>query len=478
MANLTTQSINALNGFVEANPLDNFGTVGIIVSGVWSGTISFEGSLDGTTYVPIFVESLNAQNLVTFVTTNGQFLVRVSGIYSVRVSMTAYTSGTAYVVIQGNGAPLYSPYVSVAGYDALSAFRKANTKVRSDGLTALVTDATVVVESTFGFDQQPDSYFQIINTGVAGNTWTVYIAGTNADPSSPDRDVPAYTKIFTVLVGEVGDELKLRDRIIQELNADAVFKNTVFLKAAKATDRAIVHIQSQKFSVSGDFWERPNAGDFNVTVTGSAVRTVGFDNLISRSKPVTISRDRDSPHRLGLFGVTGSVSVTAKELSDLFVKEATNGGSEAMTVNGSVTPVDFTIPASAVTDLFIEDLIFDGQANGIKFGQFLAQNSSLTNGVEVTIKSDDVTTVFPIIKSTEDFKNKWAALSGTGDTFRIDVQAGRDEMLAIIAFNNPFLLRVAGSFSTDDFIRVRIRDNLTAGVQRLNFRVKGFEKEP
>lgn len=367
----------------------------------------------------------------------------------------------------------------IGGIDSLGAERVANTKVRSDGLVALATDATVVVESTFGFDQQPDSFFQIINTGAVGDTWTVYIAGTTADPSSPDRDVPAYTKVFTVLLAEVGDELKLRDRIIQELNADTVFKNTVFLKAGKATDRAIVHIQSLKFSVSGDFWERPNAGDFDVTVTGSAVRTVGFDNLISRSKPVTISRDRDSPHRLGLFGVTGSVSVTAKELSDLFVQEALNAGSPDMRVNASLgSPIDFVIAASATTDLFIEDLIFDGQANGIKFGQFLAQNNALANGVEVTIKSDDVTTTFPVIKSTEDFKNKWASLSGTGDTFRIDVQAGRDEMLAIIDFNNPFLLRVAGSFTTDDFIRVRIRDNLTSGVQRFNFRAKGFEKEP
>lgn len=366
----------------------------------------------------------------------------------------------------------------IIGEDALASIRRVQTKVRSDGLTALVTDATVIVESTFGFDQQPDSYFQIINTGATGDTWTIFIAGTTADPSSPDRDVPSYTKIFTVLAGEVGDELKLRDRIIQELNADTVFKNTVFLKANKATDRAIIHIQSQKFSVSGDFWERPLAGNFNVTVTGSAVRTLGFDNLISRSKPVTISRDRDSPHRLGLFGVTGSVSVTAKELSDLFIQEAMNGGSNDMKVNGSVTPVDFTIPASSTTDIFIEDLIFDGQANGIKFGQFLAQNIPLTNGLEITIKSDDVTTIFPIIKSTEDFKNKWAALSGDGSHFRIDVQAGRDEMLAIFSFPNPFLLRVAGSFTTDDFIRVRVRDNLTAGIQRLNFRAKGFEKEP
>jgi len=367
--------------------------------------------------------------------------------------------------------------VQLSGFDSLGAYRKVQTKVRGDGLTALVTDATVVVESTFGFDQQPDSFFQIVNTGATGDTWTIFIAATSADPSSPDRDVPSYTKIFTVLVGEVGDELKLRDRIIQELNADSTFKNTVFLKASKATDRAIVHIQSKKFSVSGDFYERPTAGGFDVTVTGTAVRVLGFDNLISRSKPVTISRDRESPHRLGLFGVTGQVSVTAKELSDLFIQEAMNGGSADMRVNGSVTHVDFLVNASALKDIFIEDIIADAQANGIKFGQFLAQNAPLTNGVEITIKSDDVTTVLPLIKSTEDYKNKFAALSGDAGHFSIDIQAGRDEMVSVLSFQNPFVLRVVGTFSTDDFIRVRIKDNLTAGLQRMNFRVKGFGKE-
>ena len=400
-------------------------------------------------------------------------------------SNTTSTRDNAFVELVGpDGTPtgIYLDRTkvdtTVAGLDNLGAERRVNTVVRGDGLTALAMDGQVTVTSTFGFDQQPDSFFTIVNTGAEGNTWTIFIAGTTADPSSPDRDVPSYTKVFTVLAGEVGDELKLRDRIIQVLNADTVFKNTVFLKASKATDRAVVHIQSLKFSVSGDFYERPNVNDFSVTVTGSAVRIVGFDNLISRSKPVTISRDRDSPHRLGLFGVTGSVSVTAKELSDIFIEDAKNGGSVDMKVNGSVTPVDFTIPASATTDVFIEDLIFDAQSNGIKFGQFLSKNSALTNGVEITIKSDDVTTTFPLIKSTEDFKNKWAALSGDASHFSIDIQAGRDEMVAVLSFLNPFILRVAGSFSTDDFIRVRIQDNLTSGIQRFNFRAKGFEKEP
>ena len=370
--------------------------------------------------------------------------------------------------------------VESIGKDSLGALRKVNTKVRSDGLTALVTDATVVVESTFGFDQQPDSYFQIINTGAAGNTWTLTIAATNGDPSTPDRDLPAYTKVFTVVAGEVGDELKLRDRIIQELNADTTFKNTVFLKAQKATDRAIVHIQSKKFSVSGDFYERPNAGDFNVAVTGTAVVVIGFDNLISRSKPVTISRDLDSPHRLGLFGITGSVNVQAKALNDIVVFDATNAGSRDMRTNSSLAvPKIYSISAISNRDIFISTLWFTGQGNGIKFGQFLSNSGvGLTNGIILSIKSDDVITTFPTIYSTEDFKNRFSALSGDGANFRIDVQSAKDEMLAILKFENPFIIRATGTFSTDDYIQVKIQDNTLQNVARFDFTARGFQKEP
>lgn len=371
--------------------------------------------------------------------------------------------------------------VSLIGSDALAQDREAQVVVRNDGLKALCVDSRTIVESTFGFDQNPDSFIRIVNTGGAGTTWTLDIAGTSNDPSAPDRDLPAYQKTFTVQVSEEFDEIAFRDRIIQELNADTVFRQTCGLKSQNATDRAVVHIYSENFSASGEFYERPNAGDFDVTIGGSpgdGVVVIGFDNLISRPKPVTIARDLDSPHRLGLFGITGSVQVSQKELSDLFVEEALNGGSNDMTVNGSPgAPIDFIIPAQVEKEIFIEDLIIDGQDNGIKYGQWLAQNNPLNAGVEITIKSDNIETTFPILKTTEDIKNKWAALGGDGANFRLDVQAGADEVLGILRFVNPFIIRAQGTFTTDDFIRVRIQDNLT-NITRLNFRAKGFEKEP
>lgn len=373
---------------------------------------------------------------------------------------------------------------NINGLDSLAAYRTVNTKVRSDGLTALVTDATVVVESTFGFDQNPDSFFRIINTGGVGTTWTIDIAGTSFDPSTPDRDVPAYQKIFTIQAGEAGDEISLRDRIITTLNQDNAFRNTVFFKAQKATDRAVVHIYSENFSASGEAWERPNAGDFTVTIGGTpgdGVVVVGFDNVISRSKPVTITRDFDSPHRLGLFGITGDVNVTSKALSDLFIERASLDGDLAtfdMAVNGSGTEKVFRINAKIDSALFIQNIRFYGQGNGIKFGNFMNLNNTLNNGITVEIKSENVITNLFEIHSTEDFKNEFSFGSGSNG-FEVIFAAGRDEILATFDFGNPFLLEEAGAHGVgnDDYIEIRIRDNLSA-VGQLGFLAKGFEKEP
>jgi len=383
---------------------------------------------------------------------------------------------------KSNGTKSISATSEIGGSDSLGAYRKVGTKVRTDGLIALVTDATVVVESTFGFDQNPDSYFKVLNTGSEGTTWTIFVDGTNNDPSTPDRDLPSFTKIFTVLLAEVGDELKFRDRMVQELNQDTIFKDTVFLKAQRVTDRATVHIYSKKFSASGEFYERPLAGAFNVTVSGDGVPFIGFDNLISRSKPVTIATDIESPHRLGLFGITGSVSVTAGSLSDLYIQEVTADGtptgSTDLRVNATLAnPQEFFIATVIEKDLFVEMLMFDSQANGIKFGNFLGQNSPLGDPILVEIKSDDTITQFPPIYTTEDFKNVFAALSGTGGNFHLDVQPGADEMVSILKFDNPFIIRATGTFSIDDYVKVTIQDNTLQGISRLKFRVKGFEKE-
>jgi len=454
----------------------------------------FEGSADVLTYVTDKAVSPDPNPVSTLTVNDGTYDLQINE--GVRLIQGGFSRTIAdkddptvkAAVTSGQSSSEFNNRLTVetimAGLDSLAVLRRINSVVRSDGLTAMAVDSRTVVESTFGFDQNPDSFFRIVNTGSAGCTWTIYIAGTSNDPSTPDRDLPPYTKIFTIQAGEVGDEIALRDRIIQELNADSTFKQTLGMKAQKATDRSIVHILSDSFSLSGEFYERPNAGDFSVTIGGTpsdGVVVVGFDNLISRSKPVSISRDFDSPHRLGLFGITGQVQVTAKDLDDLFIENATlnaDNVTTSMLVNGSLaSPKIFEVPAQTTTDVFIEEIRFYGRGNGIKYNNFLSQNSPLTNGLEVHIKSDNTITSLPVIKNTADFKNKFSFGQGASG-FSLDITVGEDEFLAVFDFNNPFILRVEGTFSIDDYIQIHVHDNLTSGISEFEFIAKGFEKEP
>lgn len=382
----------------------------------------------------------------------------------------------------------------IIGQDALGTMRRAQVVTRNDGIKAVAVDSRTVVESTFGSNSAPDAYFIIRDTGGAGTTWTVYIGPTVNDPSTPDRDVPSYTKVFTVQVSEEGDEIAFRDRIITELNQDVNFKTNSQLKAQRATDRAIVHIFSTAFTLSGEFYERVVPGDFAVTIggtPGNGVVVVPFDVLITRNLPVATIPDFDSPHRLSRFGVTGDINISFKDLDDLFIQYATDDGtptpdgggtgSEDLLVNGSLgTPEIFSISAQLETDIFVQTLIFRAQGNGIKLNTFFAKNTALTNGVVVEIKSDDVVTNFLPLRTTSDFKNRWAALSGTAATWDLAVESGRDEAVAILNFTNPFVIKAQGTHGAgnDDYIQVKIQDNLTSGNFFFDCLVRGFEAEP
>jgi hypothetical protein len=338
------------------------------------------------------------------------------------------------------------------------------------GTNRLATDATVTVEELFGQDPIPDTYFRIDNAGNTNDTLRVQVAATSSDPSSPDRDVPAVDKTITVTASEAGDELALRDKVITDLNADSNFSAS--LKAQKVVDRAIVHVTSKFFSMSGEFYERPNTNDFQVTTTGSVSVTVGFDTIESRGKSTSLARDPDNPHRLGILGVAGSVQVTPGALSDLYIEHALNGASKNLLVNGSVTPVVFQITTVSNEDIFVESLRFHGSASTIKWGQFLAI-STLTNGLLVEIKSDDTSFAFDAIVDTDDFKNEW----NYRQPFELFDQPSSVSFTASYSLSTPFPLRATGTFSTDDYVKVTVRDNLiSASLISLEFQAFGFKR--
>jgi len=96
----TTGNLTALNSTVSTSVLDGLGTAGIIILGTWVGTITFQGSIDGTNWVSMPAQPLTGGVIGSTTAANGSFRVNVTGLQSVRVLMSAYTSGTANVVIE------------------------------------------------------------------------------------------------------------------------------------------------------------------------------------------------------------------------------------------------------------------------------------------------------------------------------------------------------------------------------------------
>lgn len=92
----------------DAATLPSIGTVGINISGNFSGTLSFFGSVDGQNQFPVFATPLASSGgpQVTSTTAAGQWAVTVYGYNQVIVRMTSFTSGQATVSMDGTSAAL------------------------------------------------------------------------------------------------------------------------------------------------------------------------------------------------------------------------------------------------------------------------------------------------------------------------------------------------------------------------------------
>jgi hypothetical protein len=157
-------------------------------------------------------------------------------------------------------------------------------------------------------------------------------------------------------------------------------------------------------------------------------------------------------------------------VGDLTFQHALNGTSIDMNVDGSVTPVEFTIPANATQRTIVESMIFESFANGIKIDKFLSQNSALTNGVVIEIKSQDETFQFLPIQNTQEFDSHFS--NGPGRSFELLFASGNDSMVARFGPQNPFILEPQGTYVSDDYIKVIISDDLES-ITKLSFLIFG-----
>ena len=218
------------------------------------------------------------------------------------------------------------------------------------GKPRFLTDTNISsVNVPNGRDPFPDTFFPITQAGGIGDTVRIQIAAVT-DPTGTERNLPAVDVTTTLTATEAGDEKALAELIVSDLEADANFV-AALLEAEVITDkdRAIVHITSTIRALPGEFGERATVGDFSVTPTGTTVITLDSANqtIVSRAKENSLGRDPANPHRLGVVAISGQVIVRAGNIDKLYQARAENAGSDDLAVDGSGTPVVFSINANA-----------------------------------------------------------------------------------------------------------------------------------
>lgn len=80
-----------------------FGGAAVEVRGTYSGTITFEGTVDGTVFSPVAMTTADGATTATTTTSTGLFQGSVAGLSALQARMSSYTSGEAQIDAQASG---------------------------------------------------------------------------------------------------------------------------------------------------------------------------------------------------------------------------------------------------------------------------------------------------------------------------------------------------------------------------------------
>lgn len=349
------------------------------------------------------------------------------------------------------------------------------------GVRRLKTDSVVTVEQVFGSDPQGSTWGAFGATledasgiGSAGDTVRTQIP---AAVTPIGTLYPAVDVTYTIVAGDVSSsnpERTVALNVCSQLNADANFIAAKW-KCEVAKDFALVHIASKLYN---EFGERTT---WSFTCSGTTTCFEGYDDIKRRGKPTELSRSPNDP-RQGVLAISGTVTTVPGGIGDKYVEYFRNNvASENQLIDCDPYvsgTCDFKINANSKR-IYIESIKCFGGGNGIKFGQYISKAGAggLTNGVEISIQSEGNSFTFPLMKRTENWKNLFA--STPGQNFRIDIQAGSDQWIAQFRPNQPIPIEPSGTVvGGDDFMQVKIQDDLSAGMTFQNCTAEGFEAEP
>ena len=205
-----TGSSAALNAFVQLN-LNGATGFSVAISGTFTATHTFQGTIDGSTYFPLNMLPAGGAPGVATVTTAaaaGQWIGNGNGLLAVRVTATAFTSGSASVTLRAmQAAGLVSSFVTGATSLPVSGSLTAVTTVSTVSAVTAVTNAgTPAVPATAYFlNSTASTNGALILTGTSG-LQAFFASNTGAS----DAWVKLYNKATAPTVGTDIPEMVIR----------------------------------------------------------------------------------------------------------------------------------------------------------------------------------------------------------------------------------------------------------------------------
>lgn len=184
----TTGTITGNGQQVTLSGLSAKSSATIQLSGTWTGTIAFEITNNGSTWVNIQGDNYAGTNLAFNATANGIWGFRVAGIVGIRANSTAWSSGTANVSIiatvgvgiAGNPSQIPAGGNIIGGFSVISSSVTPGTSAThlgkaQDGNVGS-TDTGVAIQTarrdTLASGATGTGKYSILSTNSEGALWT------------------------------------------------------------------------------------------------------------------------------------------------------------------------------------------------------------------------------------------------------------------------------------------------------------------
>lgn len=342
-----------LTGASQNVPLALNGDSGaaVQITGTWAGTITFEGTVNGTDWSPINGTASTTSSPTSTTTVNGLFRLTPSGLASIRANMTAFTSGSAAIAMRasdGAGGTFANQILPTKNTDGTStqAIKPASTAATLADAAGVVQDANIGNQADASATTDAGTFSLIALTKRLLSKLPAALGGTSTALSLPvalasDTAAGSITTQNLVPAGAAtagsAVEIVLNGAASLAVQTTGTFTGALSLQAT--TDGAVW------VTVGGTPFLNVNTGGYLAAIT-SALQSV-FQADVGGFTKARIT---------ALAAVTGSAAVTLRSAAnpsmialDASLPAGTNAIGSVTVASGTVTTVSTVTSVAAST---------------------------------------------------------------------------------------------------------------------------------